>query len=69
MLIDTIREICLEKAARHILPRHALAEEILALQKGLTREQLNAQALMLAGAGRIRTGRTLNSTYYTLIEQ
>lgn len=69
MLIDIIREITREKTEKHIVPSHAMENEILARQKGLTRDQLVAQARMLAGAGRIKVGPTLNSTYYQLTEQ
>lgn len=69
MLIDTIRAITAEKTAAHIVPNHALGTEILARQKGLSREQLCVQAKMLAGAGRIKVGPTINQTYYQLIEQ
>ena len=69
MLIDTIRAITAEKTAAHIVPSHALEIEITARQKGLTPEQLHVQAKMLAGAGKIKVGPTINSTYYQLIEQ
>lgn len=69
MLIDTIREITAEKTAAHIVPSHALGTEILARQNGLTHAQLAAQARMLAGAGLIKFGPTINQTYYQLIEQ
>ena len=69
MLIDTIREITREKIEKHIVPSHALETEILSRQKGLTHEQLATQARMLAGAGRIHVGPTLNQTYYQLLEQ
>lgn len=68
MLIDTIRAITAEKTANHIVPNHALETEILSRQRGLTRDQLTVQARLLAGAGRIHIGPTLNQTYYQLIE-
>ena len=68
MLIDTIREITRDKEARHIVPTHALENEILSRQRGLTKAQLDVQARLLAGAGRIHVGPTLNTTYYQLIE-
>lgn len=68
MLTDIIKEITAEKKARRILPDYALEIEILARCKTMTAAQLHVQARMLSGAGRIKIGQTLNSTYYQLLE-
>ncbi|MGN1126822.1 MAG: hypothetical protein ACI4RI_05220, partial [Ruminococcus sp.] len=63
-----IREIKAEKIEKRILPDYALEIEILSRNKTMTVNQLHVQARMLSGAGRIKIGQTLNSTYYQLLE-
>ena len=68
MLINTIREITQEKRAAHKVPSYALGVE-LRNRTGMSEKSLVAHAASLEKFGLIRTGRTINDTYYELIER
>ena len=63
-VFEIISAIEADKAARHIWPTHALVNEVIT-QYPAGREELTA----LEKNGQIKTGRTINDRYITIIKQ
>lgn len=62
-VLEIISAIEADKAARHIWPTHALVNEVIT-QYPAGREELKA----LEKNGQIKTGRTINDRYITIIK-
>lgn len=67
MLIDVIYDIVREKRAAKKGPYHALGREV-RNRTHLTDKELEPRVKALVSAGLIRTGQTINDTYYEPIE-
>ena len=63
-VLEIISAIEADKTARHIWPTHALVNEVIT-QYAAGREELKA----LEKNGQIKTGRTINDRYITIIKQ
>ena len=63
-VLEIISAIEADKATRHIWPTHALVNEVIT-QYAAGREELKA----LEKNGQIKTGRTINDRYITIIKQ
>lgn len=63
-MLEIISAIEADKATRHIWPTHALVNEVIT-QYAAGREELKA----LEKNGQIKTGRTINDRYITIIKQ
>ena len=68
-LLNILGRIRDRKREEHRLPDYALTIDITRLYPSLSRERIQAMAKELEAEGHIKTGLTLNSEYYQIIEQ